>query len=61
MAFQLPFIYDYITKLRTQEALSSKKIVKRQVFREIGKLENRHRKCRRLELSGGQARDFTSG
>jgi hypothetical protein len=54
IAFSLPFVYDYITKLcRTQaEVIRSHE---NEHVRDIGQGEARHRKYKRLKLGGGQA------
>jgi hypothetical protein len=50
IAFKLPYIYDYITKLCRQQA----EVIQNHV-RNIGQGEPRHRKYKRLKLGGGQA------
>jgi nitrate reductase alpha subunit len=54
MAFHVPYIYDYITKLYRQQAEVIQNHVNANV-RDIGKGEARHRKYKRLKLGGGQA------
>jgi hypothetical protein len=54
MAFQVPYIYDYIAKLCRQQAEVIQNHENANV-RDIGKGEARHRKYKRLELGGGQA------
>jgi hypothetical protein len=54
MAFHIPYIYDYITKLCRQHAEVIKNYENAN-FRDIGKDEARHRKYKRLKLGGGQA------
>jgi hypothetical protein len=54
MAFKLPYIYDYITKLCRQQA----KVIQNHEnanIRNIAQGEARHRKHKRLKLGGGQA------
>jgi hypothetical protein len=59
MAFKLPYIYDYITKLcrRQAEVLQNHENAN---VRNIGQGEPRHRKYKRLKLDGGQAYDRSS-
>jgi hypothetical protein len=55
-AFNILYIYDYITKLCRQQA----KIIQNHGIdnvRNIGQGEPRHRKFKRLKLEGGQAYD----
>jgi hypothetical protein len=54
MAFNLPYVYDYITKLCRQQAEVVKNHENEHV-RSIGKGEARYRKSKRLQLGGGQA------
>jgi hypothetical protein len=56
MAFSIPYIYNYITKLSRQQAvvIQNHKNVN---VRIIGQGEARHRKYKRLKLGGGQAYD----
>jgi hypothetical protein len=56
MAFQLPYIYDYITTLCRQQAEVVQNHDKENV-RNIGQFEARHRRYTRLKLGGGQAYD----
>jgi hypothetical protein len=58
-AFNLPHVYDYTTKLCRQEADAIKNHENEHV-RDIGQLEARHRKYKRLKLGGGQAYDRSS-
>jgi hypothetical protein len=53
MAFHLPYMYDYMTKLCRQQA---EVILNHgnENFRYIGQSEARHRKYKRLKLGGGQ-------
>jgi hypothetical protein len=56
VAFKIPYVYDYITKLcRTQaeEILNHRN----PIVRGIGQGEAMHRKYNRLKLGGGQAYD----
>jgi hypothetical protein len=53
-AFNIPYIYDYITKLCRQQA----EIIQNHEYanvRNIGQGEAQHRKHKRLKLGGGQA------
>jgi hypothetical protein len=59
LAFIIPYVYDYITKLCWREAeviLSHEN----SSVRAIGQVENRHTKYKRLDLGGGQAYDRSS-
>jgi hypothetical protein len=59
LAFQIPFVYEYITKLCRQQA----EVIKNhdyENFRTVGQGEARHRKYKRLKLGGGQAYDRSS-
>jgi hypothetical protein len=59
MAFKLPYICDYITKLCRQEA----EIIQNHEnadFRNIRQGETRHMKYKKLQLGGGQAYDVSS-
>jgi hypothetical protein len=53
-AFNIPFIYEYITKLCRKEARIIYNHGNANV-RNIGQDEPRHRKFKRLKLGGGQA------
>jgi hypothetical protein len=58
-AFNLPYVYDYITKLCRRQA----KVIQNhgnEHVRCIGQGEARHRKYKRLKLGGGQAYDRSS-
>jgi hypothetical protein len=55
-AFNIPYVYEYITGLSRQQAEVIKNREKANV-RNIGQGEARHRKCNRLKLGGGQAYD----
>jgi hypothetical protein len=58
-AFQIQFVYDYITKLCRQQA----EVIQyhdNENVRTIGQGEARHRKYKRLKLGGGQAYDRSS-
>jgi hypothetical protein len=59
LAFQIPFIYYYITKLCKQQAEVIQNHDNESV-RTIGRGEARHRKYKRLKLGGGQAYDRSS-
>jgi hypothetical protein len=52
-AFQVPPIYDYMTKLVMQQV----EVKRNANFRNTGKGEVRHRKYTRLKRGGGQAHD----
>jgi hypothetical protein len=58
IAFKIPYVYDYITKLRRQQA----EVIQnhKENVRNIGQGEARDRKCKRLKLGGGQAYDRSS-
>jgi hypothetical protein len=58
-AFNIPYIYDYITKLCRQQAEVIRNHENSNV-RHIGQGEARHRKHKRLKLGGGQAYDRSS-
>jgi hypothetical protein len=56
MAFKLPYIYDYITKLCRQQA----EVIKNHENANVCNIEQdkpRHMKYKRLKLCGGQAYD----
>jgi hypothetical protein len=58
-AFNLPYVYNYTTKLCRQQA----DVIQNHHTdhaRSIGQGEARHRKYKRLELGGGQANDRSS-
>jgi hypothetical protein len=59
MAFNIPYIYDYITKLSRQQAEVIQNHENENV-RNIGQGEARHRKYKRLKHGGGQAYDCSS-
>jgi hypothetical protein len=52
--FNLPYVYDYVTKLCRKQAEVIRNHENEHV-RGIGKGEARHRKYKRLKLGGGQA------
>jgi hypothetical protein len=52
--FKIPYVYDYITKLRRKQA---EVIQNHENVRNIGQGEARRRKYKRLKLGGGQAYD----
>jgi hypothetical protein len=59
MAFELPYVYDYITKLCSQQT----EVIQNNEYenvRNIGQGEQRHRKYKGLKLGGGQAYDRSS-
>jgi hypothetical protein len=59
LAFHLPYVCDYITKLSRQQA----EVIQNhdnENFRNIGQGEGRHRKYKVLKLGGGQAYDRSS-
>jgi hypothetical protein len=58
-AFNLPYVYDYVTKLCRQQAEVIQNHGNEHV-RSIGQGEARHRKYKRLKLGGGQAYDSSS-
>jgi hypothetical protein len=54
--FNLPYVYDYITKLcRKQEEVIQ--IHENEHVRNVGQDKNKHRKHKRHKLGGGQAYD----
>jgi hypothetical protein len=55
-AFNLPYVYDYITKLFRQQA-EVRQNHENEHVRSIGQCEARHRKYKRLKLDGGQSYD----
>jgi hypothetical protein len=60
MAFKIPYVYDYITKLCRQQA----EVIQNhdtETVRNIGQGEPPHRKYKRLKLGDGQAYDRSSG
>jgi hypothetical protein len=59
ICFQIPYVYDYITKLCRQQAKVSQRQENTHV-RNIGQGEARHRKYKRLKLGGDQAYDRSS-
>jgi hypothetical protein len=59
-AFNIPYMYDFITKLCRQQAEVILNHDNENV-RNIGQGEARHRKYKRLQLGGGQAYDRSSG
>jgi hypothetical protein len=54
VAFKIPYVYDYITKLCRQQAEVIQNHDNENVCN-IGQGEARHRKYKRLKLGGGQA------
>jgi hypothetical protein len=59
LAFHIPYVYDYITKLCRQQAEVIQNHSNDNV-RNIGQGEANHRKYKRLKLGGGQAYDRSS-
>jgi hypothetical protein len=59
MAFEILFVYNYITKLCRQQAEVIQNHVNENV-RNIGQGEAHHRKYKRLKLGSGQAYDRSS-
>jgi hypothetical protein len=59
LAFQIPSVFDYITKLCRQQAEVIQNHDNGNV-RTIGQGDARHRKYKRLKLGGGQAYDRSS-
>jgi hypothetical protein len=59
MAFQVPYIYDYITKLCRQQAEVIQNHENANV-RDVETEEARHRRYKRLKLGCGQAYDSSS-
>jgi hypothetical protein len=59
LAFKIPYVYDYITKLCRRQAEVTLNH-KNPNVRAIGKGERRHRKYKRLKLGSGQAYDRSS-
>jgi hypothetical protein len=58
-AFDLPYVYDYVTKLCKQQAEIIQNHENEHV-RSIGQGEAGHRKYKRLKLGGGHAYDRSS-
>jgi hypothetical protein len=59
ISLQIPYVYNYITKLCTQQA----KVIQHHQnihVRNTGEDEARHRKYKRLKVGGGQAYDRSS-
>jgi hypothetical protein len=59
VAFQIPYVYDYIRKLCRRQA----EIVhnhENEIVRNIGQGETPHRKDKRLKLGGGHLYDHSS-
>jgi hypothetical protein len=59
IAFKIPFVYDYITKLCRHQAEVTQNHDNENV-RNIGQGEARHRMYKWLKLGGGQAYDRSS-
>jgi hypothetical protein len=58
-AFNLPYVYDYVTKLFRKQAEVIQNYENEHI-RCIGQVEARHRKYKRRKLGGGQAYDSSS-
>jgi hypothetical protein len=58
-AFNIPYIYDYITKLCRQQAEIIQNLENVNV-RNIGQGEAQHRKHKKLKFGGGQAYNRSS-
>jgi hypothetical protein len=57
VAFKIPYVYDYIIKLRRTQAAE---VILNHVNSNVRGIEQgkvRHRKCKRLKLGGDQAYD----
>jgi hypothetical protein len=59
MVFQVPYMYDYITKLCRQQAQVVQKHENAYVSN-MGQGKTRRRKYKRLKLGGGQVYDHSS-
>jgi hypothetical protein len=59
MAFQIPYVYDYVTKSCRQQTEVIQNPENENV-RYIGQGEDRHRKYKRLKLGGGHVYDRSS-
>jgi hypothetical protein len=59
LAFQIPFVYDYMTELCRQQAEVIQNHDNGNVLT-IGQGEARHRKYKRLELGRGLVYDYSS-
>jgi hypothetical protein len=59
VAFRIPYVYDFITKLCRQQAEVIQNHHNTNV-RNIGQGEAQHRKYKRLKLGGGQTYDRSS-
>jgi hypothetical protein len=59
VAFEITYIYDFITKLCRQQAEVIQNNHNPNVCK-IGQGEAQHRECKRLNLGGGQAYDRSS-
>jgi hypothetical protein len=61
MAFQIPYVYDYITKsCRQQAEVIQNHENENENVRNIGQGEAPHRKYKRLKLGGGHVYDCSS-
>jgi hypothetical protein len=59
VAFQVPYVYDYITKLRRSQAEITH-IHENENVRNTGQGETPRRKYKRLKLGGGHLNDRSS-
>jgi hypothetical protein len=59
MAFQIPCVYDYVTKSCKQQAEGVQNN-ENEYVRHIGQGEARHRRYKRLKLGGGHVYDRSS-
>jgi hypothetical protein len=59
MVYHLPYVYDYMTKLCRQQTEVKQNHENEHVC-SIGQDEARHRKYKRLKVSGGKAYDRSS-
>jgi len=59
VAFKIPYIYSFVTKLCRQQAEVLQNQVNNNVPN-IGQGEAQHRKCKRLKLRGGRAYDSSN-
>jgi hypothetical protein len=57
VAFEIPYVYDFITKLRGRQQAEVVQNHYNPNVRNIGQGEAQHRKYKRLKLGGGQAYD----
>jgi hypothetical protein len=57
VAFQIPYVYNYITKLCRKQA---EVIQNHENVRYIGQSEAQHRKYKKLKLGGGHLYEYSS-